>query len=109
MKHLSRADEILMLSIACLGKKAYSTSILKEMAGRGGKKVTVGSLWVSLDQLTEKGYVRKRQAEGESRHGGRPRIYYRLTPKGTRMLSRMREFQKDLWKGVPNLNTYDFG
>jgi len=109
LKHLSRADEILMVAIACLAEKAYSTTILKEMAGRGGKRVTVGSLWVSLDQLTEKGYVRKRQAEGESRHGGRPRIYYRLTPKGARMLARMRGFQKDLWTGVPNLDRYDFG
>ena len=109
MKHLSRADEILMVAIACLGEEAYSTTILREMAGRGDKKVTVGSLWVSLDQLTDKGLIRKRTVEGKSRHGGRPRIYYRLTPKGARMLSRMKRFQEDLWKGVPELDKYDFG
>ena len=108
MKHLSRADEILMVSIACLGKHAYSTRILEEMSSRGGKKITVGSLWVSLDQLTGKGYVRKTPAPDESRHGGRPRVYYRLTPKGVRILGRMRQFQKELWKGVPRLNKYDF-
>ena len=109
MKHLSRADEILMVAIACLGSDAYSTTILREIEKRGAKKLTVGSLWVSLDQLTAKGYVRKRPAPDEQRHGGRPRIYYRLTPKGSRMLTRIRIFQKTLWRRVPDLDTYDFG
>jgi DNA-binding PadR family transcriptional regulator len=109
MKHLSRADEILLIAIACLGENAYSTPILREMEERGGKKITVGSLWVSLDQLATRGLVRKSAAEDESRHGGRPRIYYRLTPRGVRVLLRMREFQEKLWKGVPKLEEYDAG
>jgi len=107
MKHLSRADEIIMVAIACLGESAYSTTILSEVSARGDKKVTVGSLWVSLDQLADKGYVRKHSAPEESRHGGRPRIYYRLTPRGVRMLLRMRELQTRLWDGVPDLEKYD--
>ena len=107
MKHLSRADEILLIAIACLGERAYSTTIRQEVEQRGDKKVTAGSLWVSLDQLAEKGLLRKHAATGESRHGGRPRIYYRMTPRGIRMLLRMREFQKRLWDGVPDLDEYD--
>ena len=107
MKHLSRADEILLIAIACLGENAYSTPILREIEGRGGKKITVGSLWVSLDQLATRGLVRKSAAEVESRHGGRPRVYYRLTPRGVRMLLRMREFQERLWKDVPDLKRYE--
>jgi DNA-binding PadR family transcriptional regulator len=107
MKHLSRADEILMVAIACLGSRAYSTTILEEVANRGEKKVSVGSLWVSLDQLTAKGLVRKDTAAEASRHGGRPRVYYRLTPRGVRMLLRMRELQKKLWDGVPDLQEYE--
>ena len=106
MKQLSRADEILLLSIACLGDRAYSTNILKEVAERGDKTVSVGSLWVSLDQLAEKGCLRKRTTTGESRHGGRPRIYYRLTPRGIRILLRVRQFQTRLWKDVPDLDQY---
>ena len=55
MKHLSRADEILMVAIARLGKDAYSTSIIRTVDVSSGKKLTVGSLWVSLDQLARKG------------------------------------------------------
>jgi PadR family transcriptional regulator PadR len=106
MKLLSRADEILMIAIACLGEDAYSTTLLEELAHRGGKKVTVGSLWVSLDQLAEKGLIRKRSAPNTSRRGGRPRIYYRLSPRGVRLLLRMRDFQSRLWDGIPDLETY---
>jgi len=106
VKLLSRADEILMIGIACLGENAFSTTILSEISRRGEKKVTVGSLWVSLDQLAERGLIRKRTAPNEARHGGRPRVYYRLSPRGVRTLLRMREFQKILWEGVPKLESY---
>ncbi len=109
MKLLSRADEILMVAIACLGSEAYSTRIIEIVEERGGKKITAGSLWVSLDQLATKGFVRKRFEPNESRHGGRPRAYYSLTPKGLRMLVRMRNFQNQLWEGVPDLDDYNSG
>jgi len=104
---LSRADEILMISIVVLGDDAYSTTIKQELWKRARKKVTVGSLWVSLDQLADKGLVRKKQADSTGGRGGRPRVYYRLTPRGLRTLIRVREYQEKLWKNVPDLEKYE--
>lgn len=101
MKQLTRADETLLIAVHCLGEEAYSSTILVEMATRVGKSVTVGSLWVSLDALSDKGYVRKDTRAGDS--GGRPRVYYTLTPKGRRALLRAREHHDRLWQGVPPL------
>lgn len=103
MKQLTRADEILMVAILCLGEDAYSTTILAEVEQRAGKAVTVGSLWVSLDHLAAKGYVRKGPRKGEPSRGGRARIYYRLTPKGLRSLARIQDLQRRLWEGVPKI------
>jgi len=105
-KQLSRADEILMIAIVVLADDAYSTTIRQELSVRAKKKITVGSLWVSLDQLAVRGYIRKKATKSESRHGGRPRIYYRLTPRGLRALQRARVYQKKLWEGVPSLDSY---
>lgn len=105
-KTLSRADEMLMISIVVLGEDAYSTTIRSELQTRAGKKVTVGSLWVSLDNLAERGYVRKRSAPNPGRRGGRPRVYYRITPRGVRALQRARTFHERLWKDVPDLEDY---
>ncbi|NNE70594.1 MAG: PadR family transcriptional regulator [Rhodothermales bacterium] len=102
MKQLTRADETLLVAIHCLGDDAFSTSILEELLERADKKVTVGSLWVSLDSLAERGFVRKHPKPGDS--GGRPRVYYRLSPKGRRALKRSRELHERLWSGVPPLD-----
>lgn len=102
MKQLTRADETLLVAIHCLGGDAFSTAILEELLERAEKKVTVGSLWVSLDSLAERGYVRKNPRPGDS--GGRPRVYYTLSPKGRRALKRTREMQERLWSGIPPLD-----
>lgn len=95
---------MLLVCITVLGDDAYSTTIRAELQDRAGKKVTVGSLWVSLDNLAERGYVRKRSVENTTRKGGRPRVYYNVTPRGLRALERARQFQERLWKGVPDLD-----
>lgn len=106
MKHLTRADEILLVAVLCLGDDAYSTTIRDEVARRSGKSVTVGSLWVSLDHLADGGYLRKASRRVPGSKGGRPRIYYRLTPKGVRTLKRAREDHARLWEAVPDPDAY---
>ncbi len=101
MKILSRSDEILMLAILRLKENAYGVTIIKEVQERTGKKLTFGSLWVSLDILNKRGFVKKRMADPTPQRGGRSKIYYSLPPKGIRALEDAREFQKSLWEGVP--------
>ena len=104
---LSRADEILMIVIFVLGIDAFSTTIRQEVVRRAKKKISVGSLWVSLDQLAKRDYIRKRTSDTEEKSGGRPRVYYSVTPKGIQALKRTRRFQERLWKSVPVLDTYE--
>ncbi|MGB6866949.1 MAG: PadR family transcriptional regulator [Candidatus Aminicenantaceae bacterium] len=101
MKILTRSDEILMLAILRLKDNAYGVSIIKEIEKRTGKKLTFGSLWVSMDILHKRGFVKKRMADPTPQRGGRRKIYYSLTSKGISALEEAREFQESLWEGVP--------
>lgn len=101
MKVLSRSDEILMLSILRLKDRAYGVTIVKDVFKRAGKKLTFGSLWVSLDILHRRGYVAKTMADPTPERGGRRKIYYTLTRKGLRALQEAMEFQISLWRGIP--------
>ncbi len=101
MKILTRSDEILMLAILRLKDNAYGVSIINEIEKRTGKKLTFGSLWVSMDILHKRGFVKKRVADPTPQRGGRSKIYYSLTSKGIRALEEAREFQESLWEGVP--------
>ena len=103
MTFLSRADEILLLSILRLKDNAYGVTITKDVKERTGKKLTFGSLWVSLDILARRGYVEKRMAEPTPNRGGRRKIYYNLTSKGIKTLLETQDMQKSLWEGIPTL------
>lgn len=100
---LSRADEILLLAILRLKDNAYGVTIAQEIKNRTGKKLTFGSLWVSLDILYKKGLVQKRMADPTAVRGGRSKIFYTLTPTGIQSLEEVRDLQKSLWKGAPAL------
>ena len=100
MKVLTRAEEILILSILRLKDNAFALTILKEIQQRTGKRLTIGSLWVSLDSLYKQGYINKKLAEETPAKGGRKKVFYSLTPAGVKALRNTREFQKSLWKGA---------
>ncbi len=90
-----------------LGNDAYSTSIMAEMVSRAQKKVTVGSLWVSLDQLALRKIIEKRSVKNEDQQGGRPRIYYRLTRLGLDQLKQLQQYHLRVWNDVPVLDSYE--
>lgn len=103
MTILTKAEEILLLTILRLKDDAYGTTILREIKGRTGKDLTIGSLWVSLDLLHKQGLIAKRVADEPPARGGRRKIYYTLTPDGIEALQNDRELQKVLWRGAARL------
>ena len=103
MDVLSRADEILLLTILNLKNNAYGVSIVKEVKIRTGKNLKIGGLWVSLDILAKKGLILKRIGDPTPRRGGRSKIYYSLTPAGLKSLKHIREFSQNLWRGMTEI------
>lgn len=101
MKILSRADEILLMAILKLKDDAYGVTIIQEVKKSTGRELRVGALWVALDILSKKGLIEKRMGDPTPQRGGRSKIYYTLTPNGLSELERVRDFQRNLWKDVP--------
>lgn len=101
MKILSRADEILLLAILRLKDNAYGVTIIKEVRKSTGRELKIGALWVALDILSQRGLIEKRMGDPTPQRGGRSKIYYSLTPNGLNELERIRDFQRDLWKDIP--------
>lgn len=97
---LTRADEMLLVCILVLDENAFSTTIKQELYRRMRKRISVGSLWVALDQLAGRGMVDKEQRKNPDRKGGRPRVYYQVTSLGKTSLSKTREMDTKLWKGA---------
>ncbi|MCK5148290.1 helix-turn-helix transcriptional regulator [bacterium] len=103
MKPLTKFEEILLLAIWRLKDDAYGVKIRQEVMRVTGENLTYGTLYSALDQLTRKLYATKTIGEPTAERGGRRKIYYTLSPDGSKALRRAQELTKTLWNDVPDM------
>jgi len=103
MNFLSRIEEILLLTIWKLEDNAYGISIREQVERDTGVKWLSGAIYAPLSRLKKNGYVTAVTAESSAEQGGRPRIYYKLSPSGMQKLVAIQEVNQTMWLGVPDL------
>jgi len=103
MNFLSRIEEILLLAIWKLKDNAYGISIREQVERDTGVTWLSGAIYAPLSRLKKNGYVIANMAESSAEQGGRPRIYYNLSPSGKQKLIAIQEVNQTMWLGVPNL------
>jgi len=103
MKFLSRQEEIVLLSIWKLKDNAYGVTIREYISKITGKYWSIGAIYVPLDRLVDKGYVKTHQSEPVEKRGGRSKRFYEITPEGMEALAEIRQVQDTLWDGFPKL------
>ena len=79
---LSEFEFLVLASAARLGDDAYAVTIRQEIASRTGRKVSRGSVYVTLDRMAQKGFVKSSLGEPTPERGGKSKRYYRLTTRG---------------------------
>ncbi len=108
MKLLSRAEEIILLSILKLKNNAYGVSIREQISRDTGDAWSFASIYTPLDRLSRKKFVQKIKSDPLPERGGKSRFYYQVTPAGIKALREIQEAQKKIWLGVSDLKI-DFG
>ena len=103
MKLLSRSEEIVLLAIWKLLGNAYGVTIRDLVSELTSQDWTLGAIYVPLDKLTRKEYVKKYMSNPTTNRGGRSKCLYELTDDGKKALKEIREVQEALWKDVPNI------
>ncbi len=106
MKELTKAEEILLLTIWRLKKDAYGVPIKQRIKDLTGKDYAYGTLYGLLEQLDKKGYVTKKAGEPTPERGGRSKTYYRLSITGIEALKYSMELHRVIWDGVSDI-TFD--
>ncbi len=102
MKLLSRQEEMVLLSIWRLGEEAYGVTIREFISKATGKYWSIGSIYVPLDRLIEKGFIECFYKDSYNRKGGRRKRFYKVSSLGLEALEEVLELQKTLWSGFPN-------
>jgi len=103
MRLLTRAEEIVLLSVWRLQDDAYSLPVRKQVSEITGEKWSLGAIYMPLERLVKKGMLTSELSESTPERGGRHKRIYRLTDEGKAALVRIREVEKALWADITGI------
>lgn len=103
MKLLSRSEELVLLAVWRLRGNAYTLSILKQLSDITGYEWQVGAVYVPLEKLAKKQYLRKSTGKPTAERGGRRKSLYELTALGRKALRDIREVHEAAWADLPEI------
>ncbi len=97
---LGEFELLVMLSVLQAGEEAYGLTIRQAIEERTGRPISRGALYLTLERLVEKGYLRGRLADATRARGNRPRKYYRVERAGLKAIRESREMVRQMWQGL---------
>ena len=93
--------EQIILSVVARHEDAPSSRVIQaELVELAGRSVSIGTIYVTLARLENKGYVRSWLADPTPVRGGKAKRVYRATDAGLEAIRRTREALATLWGGV---------
>ena len=100
MSLLSRTEEILLLTIWRLQDNAYGVTIAESLTELTGKKWRLGTIYLPLERLEQKGYLLSTMGGATNKRGGRRKRLYRLSETGIRSLIETKKMDASLWEDI---------
>ena len=97
---LGEFEHVVLLAVLRLGDEAYAVPIIDEIERCTGRSISRGSVYITLDRLETKGYLRSRLADPTPERGGRAKRYYALRPRAIAALRDSRRALVALWRGL---------
>ena len=90
-------EELVLLTIATLGKDAYGVAIKEQIEQRADRSISTGALHSTISRLEDKGYLTSYMGEATAKRGGRKKRYFELTADAKQALAAMKELRDNLW------------
>jgi len=92
-------EHMVLLAVLRLGDDAYAVTVREEILAHTGRDVSRGSIYITLDRLETKGFLKSRLGEPTAERGGRAKRYYTLRPVAIEALKESRRALVSLWRG----------
>ena len=83
---LGDLEQLVLLSVVRLHGAAYAVSVRREIAERTGREIARGAVYVTLDRMERKGYLRSKMSDPTPERGGKAKRMFAMTAKGSRAL-----------------------
>ena len=98
MALLTKLEEFFMLAVFHHNGPASLMDIREYLLDKTGKDWAIASLYIALDKLKKKGFVKSFKGEPKNIRGGKALRYYHLTERGVQALDEAWKMQGPMWK-----------
>ena len=88
---LGELELAVMAAIIRLRRDAYGMRIRSFIQEQTGRRTPIGSIYVTLDRLKEKGYISSFLGDPTAERGGRAKQFYIIEAPGAAVFNRSRE------------------
>lgn len=89
-----------LLAVMQSGAEAYAVRVHEELEERTRRRVAIGAVYITLERLVRKGWLKSRLGDPSPERGGRAKRFYTVTTSGrTALRSEIRAMQR-LWHGL---------
>jgi DNA-binding PadR family transcriptional regulator len=99
-ENLGQFQQLVMLAVLRAGPDAYGARLQGELEETADRRVTISTIYVTLDRLEGKGLVRSWKGVPTPVRGGKARRFYELTPRGLDALRESRDVLDRMWEGA---------
>lgn len=101
--YLGEFEELVLLAVGVLYKRAYGVAILDEIVNQTGRTVNISAVHAALKRLDEKGYVKSTMGEPTQERGGRRKRLFTLTAAGKKALEEAHSLRTQMFKQIPRM------
>jgi PadR family transcriptional regulator, regulatory protein PadR len=84
---LGQFEQLCLMALMRLGPDANGRELWEEIEKRTEREVPVTQVYVTMDRLEKKGFVRSAMGEATAKRGGKPKKLFSITAPGERTLS----------------------
>ena len=93
-------EHMVLLAVLRLDDNAYAVTVGEEILRQTGRDLSRGSIYITLDRLESKGFLRSQLGDPTPERGGRAKRYYTLRPAAIKTLKESRKALENLWRGL---------
>lgn len=101
MKKLTVMEETVLLAIYRLKDNAYSVTIHQTILEMTGRDMIMGTLFNTLKQLYQKGYLLK--SKDKPKQGVKSIVLYNISEEGLKALEQTRAMHDHIWAEIPKV------
>ena len=97
---LGEFEQVVLLSLLRLGNGAWGAAIRRDIQERTGRELPVSVVYVTLQRMEQKGWVKSYIGDPTGERGGRRRRHYLMDTPGEHALGRSYRALKKMTEGL---------